>query len=82
MSPFDTGRNRFFKTGRAGTTILRVPTCLLDEAKARLKQAFKLDQKYKVMALEDEDLEKLWEKAEQLPMPSHTLAFFVILFYI
>jgi tetratricopeptide (TPR) repeat protein len=32
----------------------------LDEAKARLKQAFELEPKYRITALEDEDLEALW----------------------
>ncbi|MEA3208542.1 MAG: hypothetical protein QOE70_1599 [Chthoniobacter sp.] len=32
----------------------------LDEATARLRRAFELDPKYRLMALEDEDLEPLW----------------------
>jgi tetratricopeptide (TPR) repeat protein len=32
----------------------------LDEAKARLKRAFELEPKYRLQALEDEDLEPLW----------------------
>ena len=33
---------------------------LLDEAKARLRRTFELEPRYKLTALEDEDLEGLW----------------------
>ena len=33
----------------------------LEEAKLRLKRAFELEPRYRMMALEDEDLEGLWE---------------------
>jgi tetratricopeptide (TPR) repeat protein len=32
----------------------------LEEAKSRLKRAFELEPKYRIKALEDEDLEPLW----------------------
>ncbi|MEA3210753.1 MAG: hypothetical protein QOE70_3810 [Chthoniobacter sp.] len=32
----------------------------LEEAKARLHRAFELDEKYRLLALEDEDLEPVW----------------------
>jgi tetratricopeptide (TPR) repeat protein len=33
----------------------------LQEAKERLRRAFELDEKYRLLALEDQDLEPLWE---------------------
>ena len=38
----------------------------LEEAKERLQKAFKLDANYRLMALDDEDLQPLWRSCEGL----------------